>query len=53
MLQHFLSDGNVFIRKDVFDTKLCMTGDTINYGEEQDFQKRLLLQYPDEMIWYN
>jgi len=30
-----------------------MTGNTLNYGEEQDFQKRFISQYPDEVIWYN
>ena len=59
MREHYLSGGNLIIRKDVFDkiglfdAALGMSGETINYGEEQDFQKRLRLQYPNEVTWYN
>lgn len=59
MKSHYLSGGNIVVRKDVFDkiglfnTELGMSGVTINFGEEQDFQKRLIAKYPRELIWYN
>lgn len=55
----FISGGNMLIRRDVFDeiglfdTALGMAGDTLNYGEEQDFQKRYILKKPNEVIWYS
>jgi glycosyltransferase involved in cell wall biosynthesis len=54
----FLSGGNMIIRKDVFakigefKTNLGMVGGVIDYGEEQDFQKRLRLKLLDEEIYY-
>ncbi len=54
----YLSGGNMIIRQDVFgkiglfDTSLGMNGDVINYGEEQDFQKRLVDEHSNEVIWY-
>ena len=58
MKNNYLSGGNFIIRRDVFDkiglfnTSLGMSGETINYGEEQDFQKRLVTQFPKEVIYY-
>ena len=49
---NFITRRDVFSKIDLFDTNLGMTGNTLNYGEEQDFQKRLISQYPDEVIWY-
>jgi glycosyltransferase involved in cell wall biosynthesis len=59
MVGNYLSEGNMFVRKDVFekiglfDTELGMSGGTINYGEGPDFQRRFIEKYPDEVIWYN
>lgn len=59
MKGHFLSGGNLVIRSDVFDkvglfdTELGMNGETISYGEEQDFQKRLVAKWPSEIILYS
>jgi len=54
----YLSGGNLIIRRNVFekiglfDTNLGMKGNTINYGEEQDLQKRFISQFPEESILY-
>jgi len=54
----YLSGGNLLIRRDVFekiglfDVELGMNGESMNYGEEQDFQKRLIAQFPEEIILY-
>lgn len=59
MVNKYLSGGNLFIRRDVFekiglfDVELGMTGETISYGEEVDFQKRFIQKYPEEVIWYD
>lgn len=59
MKNNYLSGGNIFIRRDVFekigvfDPNLGMSGYKINYGEEQDLQKRFLTKYPDEVNWYD
>ncbi len=59
MNNRYLSGGNLFIRRDVFEkiglfnVELGMTGETINYGEEVDFQKRLKAYDPNEIIWYD
>lgn len=59
LLNRYLSGGNLFIRRDVFekiglfDVYLGMNGETISYGEEVDFQKRFIEKYPDEIIWYD
>jgi glycosyltransferase involved in cell wall biosynthesis len=50
---NFITRRDVFTKIDLFDTNLGMTGNTLNYGEEQDFQRRFISQYPDEVIWYN
>jgi len=55
----YLSEGNMLVRKDIFqkvglfDTELGMTGEKISYGEGPDFQQRFLTEYPNEVIWYN
>ena len=55
---HYLSGGNIIIRRDVFEkigtfnTDLGMKGDMIHYGEEQDLQKRFISQFPNESILY-
>lgn len=55
----YLSGGNLFIRRDVFekvgvfDTNLGMSGNTINYGEEHELQIRFIKVYPNELIWYD
>lgn len=55
----FLSEGNMIVRRDVFediglfDTKLGMNGETIGYGEGPDFQKRFIEKNPGEVIWFN
>lgn len=57
--EKYLSGGNLIIRRDVFnkiglfDPELGMNGETINYGEEGDFQKRLQKDYPSEIIFYD
>lgn len=59
MKNRYLSGGNMFIRRDVFekvgvfDVELGMNGDVLNYGEEVEFQKRFLKEYPDELVWYD
>jgi len=59
MINRYLSGGNLFIRRDVFekiglfDTDLGMNGETINYGEEVEFQRRFIKKYPNEVIWYD
>ncbi len=50
---NFITRRDVFTKIGLFDTNLGMTGNRLNYGEEQDFQKRFTLQYPGEVIWYN
>lgn len=55
----YLSGGNLFVRRDVFqkiglfDVELGMDGETINYGEEVDFQKRFIEATENEVIWYD
>jgi len=55
----YLSGGNLFIRRDVFekigvfDPKLGMIGNIINYGEEHDLQMRFIKSYPNEKVWYD
>jgi len=59
MKGRFLSGGNMFVRRDVFekigifDIELGMAGETLNYGEEVEFQKRYLNKFPDEVVWYD
>ena len=59
MINRYLSGGNLFVRRDVFekigffDVELGMTGETLAYGEEDDFQRRYIKKYPDEVIWYD
>jgi len=55
----YLSEGNMLVRRDVFDkiglfdTELGMTGRTISYGEGPDFQRRFIEEHSNEIIWYN
>lgn len=55
----YLSEGNIFVRRDVFektglfDTELGMSGERISYGEGPDLQRRFIKQYPHEVIWFN
>lgn len=59
MKNRYISGGNMFIRRDVFekvglfDVNLGMSGEQVNYGEEVEFQKRFLEAYPDEIVWYD
>lgn len=59
LIDRYLSGGNLIIRRDVFDkiglfdSELGMSGKKISYGEEQDFQKRLKQEFPDEVIYYD
>ncbi len=55
----FLSGGNFFIRRDIFEktglfnTKLGMNGETVGYGEEPEFQQRFINKYPNEVTYYH
>lgn len=57
--KHYLSGGNMIIRRDVFekiglfDPYFGMSGNTVAYGEEVDFQIRFIKKYPSECIWYD
>lgn len=59
LINHYLSGGNMLIRRDVFeaidafDPELGMCGKKTAYGEEQDFQKRYLAKYPQAVIFYD
>ncbi len=59
MKNRYISGGNMFIRRDVFekvglfDVNLGMSGEKVNYGEEVEFQKRFLNAYPNEIVWYD
>ena len=55
----YLSGGNLFVRRDVFekvgvfDTTLGMSGNQINYGEEDELQMRFVNAFPNEVVWYD
>lgn len=59
MKNRYLSGGNLFVRRDVFekigqfDVDLGMSGEKISYGEEVELQKRFIEKFPEEVIWYN
>ncbi len=54
----FLNGGNMFFRRDLlielggFDTEFGMSGASIGYGEETDFQLRLRAAKPDAFLFY-
>ena len=59
MDNRYLSGGNLFIRRDVFekiglfDANFGMVGERIHYGEEIDYQKRMKEKMPNDVIWYD
>jgi glucosyl-dolichyl phosphate glucuronosyltransferase len=54
----YLSGTNLFIRRSLleqlggFNTEVGMTGTRLGYGEETAFQRRVRIERPDEVIYY-
>ncbi|MCP4108213.1 MAG: glycosyltransferase family 2 protein [Desulfobacteraceae bacterium] len=55
----YLRGGNIFFRRKIledmkgFEVRLGMSGQTLGYGEETHLQRRIRLEMPNEIIYYD